>query len=64
MNIVWDGMFPGEQEIAKKIILVTTDFLEKHGTRLEGIRPKGTKVQRDSERVSGESPLGDTLRIL
>ena len=29
-----------------------TDFLEQHGTRLEGIKPRGGKVQRTSENVS------------
>ncbi len=29
-----------------------TDFLERHGTRLEGIKPRGTKAQRTSENVS------------
>ena len=29
-----------------------TDFLEQHGTKLEGIKPKGVKVQRTSENVS------------
>jgi hypothetical protein len=29
-----------------------TDFLESHGTRLEGIKLKGTKTQRTSENVS------------
>jgi hypothetical protein len=78
--MVWDGMLPGEQESAKKIITdetdwiiwrvkpprgasgeqvgtdrqsqETTDFLERHGTRLEGIKPKGKKAQRTSENVS------------
>ncbi len=78
--MVWDGMLPGEQESAKKIIAdeddwiiwwvkpsrsalgeqvgtdrksqVTTDFLEQHGTRLEGIKPKGSKAQRTSENIS------------
>ncbi len=78
--MVWDGMLPGEQESAKKIIAdendwiiwrvkpprgalgeqvgtdrqsqETTDFLEQHGTRLEGIKPKGQKAQRTSENVS------------
>jgi hypothetical protein len=77
---VWDGMLPGEQESAKKIITdendwiiwrvkpprgdlgdqvgtdrqsqVTTDFLEQHGTGLEGIKPKGSKAQRTSGNVS------------
>ena len=31
---------------------VTTDFLEQHGTRLDGIKPKGSKTQRISENVS------------
>jgi len=31
---------------------VTTDFLEQNGTRLEGIKPKGSKAQRTSENVS------------
>ncbi len=30
----------------------TTDFLEQHGTRLEGIKPRGKKTQRTSENVS------------
>ncbi len=30
----------------------TTDFLERYGTRLEGIKPKGEKAQRTSEKVS------------
>ena len=78
--MVWDGMLPGEQESAKKIIRdendwiiwrakprsgepvertegnrecqATTDFLEQHGMRLEGIQPKGPKVQRTSESAS------------
>jgi hypothetical protein len=78
--MVWDGMLPGEQESAKKIITdendwiicrvkprrgdsggrsgtdphsqKITDFLERYGTRLEGIKPKGTKAQRTSENVS------------
>jgi hypothetical protein len=29
----------------------TTDFLERHGTRLEGIKPRGKKAQRTSENV-------------
>ncbi len=29
----------------------TTDFLERHGIRLEGIKPKGKKAQRTSENV-------------
>ena len=29
-----------------------TDFLEQHGTKLEGIKPKGKKVQWTSENVS------------
>jgi hypothetical protein len=68
--MVWDGILPGEQESAKKIITdeddwiiwrvksprddsrgrvgtdrqsqEITDFLERHGTRLEGIKLKGT----------------------
>jgi hypothetical protein len=78
--MVWDGMLPGEQESAKKIIIdeddwiicrvkpprddsggrvgtdrqsqEITDFLERHGTRLEEIKSKGTKTQRTSENVS------------
>ncbi len=78
--MVWDGMLPGEQESAKKIInddkdwiiwwvkpprgalgeqvgtgrqsQETTDFLERHVTRLEGIKSKGKKAQRTSENVS------------
>ncbi len=30
----------------------TTDFLEQHGIRLEGVKPKGRKIQRTSEKVS------------
>jgi hypothetical protein len=30
----------------------TTDFLERHGTRLKGIKPKGEKTLRTSENVS------------
>jgi hypothetical protein len=29
--------------------LETTEFLEKHGTKIEGIRPRGSKTQRTSE---------------
>jgi hypothetical protein len=78
--MVWDGMLPGEQESAKKIITdendciiwrvktprgalgeqvgtdwqsqETTDFLERHRTRSERIKPKGEKTQRTSENVS------------
>ncbi len=78
--LIWDGMLPGEQESAKKVIIdendwiiwrvkpprcalgeqvgtdrqsqETTDFLERNGKRLEGIKPKGEKAQRTSENVS------------
>ncbi len=30
----------------------TNDFLEQFGTRLEGIQPKGPKVQRTSESIT------------
>jgi ribonuclease HI len=77
--MVWDGMLPGEQETAKKIItgendwiiwrvkpsrgafgeragadrqLQETAFLEQHGVRLEGTKPKGKKAQRTSENPS------------
>ena len=79
--MVWDGMLPGEQESAKKIVTEendwiiwrvkpsrgalgervgadrqsqeTTDFLEQHGIRLEGIKPKGEKGL-----LSGHGDLG------
>ncbi len=41
---MWAGNDQRSQEI--------TDFLEQHGTRLEGIKPKGKKAQRTSENVS------------
>jgi hypothetical protein len=57
--MVWDGMPPGKQESAKKIIADENDwiiwlvnFLERHVTRLKGIKPKGKKTQRTSENVS------------
>ena len=49
--IVWDGMLPGEQESADRQFQETT-FLEQHGIRLEGTKPKGTKSQRTSENFS------------
>ena len=77
--MVWDGMLPGEQESAKKIITEENDwiiwrvkpprgasgeragadrqfqettFLEQHGIKLEGTKPKGKKAQRTSENFS------------
>jgi hypothetical protein len=57
--MVWDGMFPGEQERGKTIISGETDFLEQFGMRLDGIQQKGPKVQRTSE---GKSRGGFTRR--
>ncbi len=35
-----------------------TDFLESHGTRLEGIKLKGTKTQRLQKTFPEEDPRG------
>jgi ribonuclease HI len=42
----------GEQGAMDRQSQVTTDFLEQHGIRLEGVKPKGRKAQRTSEKVS------------
>jgi hypothetical protein len=38
----------GEQGAMDRQSQVTTDFLEQHGIRLEGVKPKGRKAQRTS----------------
>jgi hypothetical protein len=54
--IIWRVKPPrgasGEQVGMDRQFQETTDFLERHGTRLEGIKPKGEKAQRTSENVS------------
>ncbi len=54
--IIWRVKPPGgalgEQVGTDRQSQETTDFLERYGTRLEGIKPKGKKAQRTSEKVS------------
>ncbi len=55
--IIWGvkpprGDSEGQEEMDRWWSLGTTDFLERHGTRLEGIKPKGKKTRRTSENVS------------
>ena len=49
---------PGKRAGGNRNCQATTDFLEQFGTRLEGIQPKGPKVQRTSESV----PRGGSTR--
>ena len=53
--IIWRVKPPGgalgEQVGTDRQSQETTDFLERHGTRLEGIKPKGEKAERTSENV-------------
>jgi hypothetical protein len=49
--MVWDGMFPGEQESAKKIISDEDDWIIWR-VKPPRVEPKGTKAQRTSESSS------------